>query len=446
MRKDLMPAISSDDPGLGSRLIALKKIHTPFLCNEIKDAIRNECLGSWIDKAISVWGTGAYDSAYLYFWNRAMADLRTKILAYGKEHLESILSKTINDEQHLIQLLDDNGLINHCFELGIISEEAWFFLHKARETRNHYSAAHQFNCEIDRIEAINIIKNCIKYVLAHQVPSPGVNLKDIIETIKKEDVSHRIAEFEAIYTDQSVKITNVTLNRLFDDFVGEKPNKIYGNNILLLSPILWRLSEISVKERIGRAIAKIRVERDETTNRLAMIFIKRVNGVKYIPDSVRVAIFSGTAEKLSAACESFNNFHLEPAEAKELHDLGFDVPSSAIKQCTIATLLSFIGNRYGYSNSADWYNREMIQNWNSQNISALAELLKDNLTIISRLDGEQPATRLKELLTIIQPIPAETGDEREIGKLKAMSVAALTAHFERIYTLRFKLKTSQKSA
>jgi len=436
---EILPAIPIDDPTQKDRLLALEKLSPSKIePAAIKRAIRKECHGPWIEKALAVWQTEAYDSAYLYFWNRAMADLRTKVMAYGKEHLEAIIKKEIQDERDLINILDDKNLIDHCFELGIISEEAWFFLHKAREIRNHYSLAHQFDAPIDPIEALNIIKNCIKYVLAHQVPSPGINLKNLLKKLQTEDVSSSISEFEATYREQSSKIVNITLNRLFDDFIKEKSNHIYINNILTLAPILWKLADSSTKSRIGRAIAKLRTEADSMTNKQALIFIKRVDGFKFVPESIRVAIFTTAAEKLYEACQGIDNFHNEPIYAKELYELGDVIPSSAIDQCTRAVFLSYIGNQYGYSWGAEYYNKQMIKSWNSQNISSLMDALDNDLIIIGRLDSEGPASRFKNVLHMIIDVPRDKRIDKKIDMYEKMNTKALAKHFFNKYTSKFK--------
>lgn len=444
MSEQNLPAVPLDDPGQKDRLLALEKLSPPHLdIVLIKRAIRATCHGSWIDKAVVVWKVEAYESAYLYFWNRAMADLRTKIMAYGKEHLQSIIKREIRDERDLINLLDDKALIDHCFELGIISEQAWFFLHKAREVRNHYSLAHQFDAPIDPIEAFNIIKNCVKYVLTHQVPAPGINLRDLLEKLKSEDVSEHVVEFEATYREQSAKIVNITLNRLFDDFIAES-NNTYLNNILLLAPTLWSMVESSVKVRIGKVVAKFRVEADAQTNAKALTFVKRVNGLRYVPESVRVAIFLNAAEKLYDACQGADNFYNEIEPARKLYELGIDVPSSAIPECTRAVFLSFIGNQYGHSWGANPSNTKMIEAWKSASLSALADILDNDLVVIGHLDSEKPAARLITVLEITSAVPGDRETNRRLGIYKKLDAKGITKHFFHKYTSKFSKTHGQK--
>ena len=443
MAENTLPAMPTDDASQQGRLLALEKLSPRQLdVSAIKRAIRTECHGPWIEKAIAVWQVGACDASYLFFWNRAMADLRAKVMAYGKEHLEAIIKREIGDERVLINVLDDKNLIDHCFELGIISEQAWFFLHKAREVRNHYSLAHQFDAQIDPIEAINIIKNCIIYVLACQVPAPGINLKSLLEKLKKEDVTPHLPEFEATYREQASKIVDITLNRLFDDFVIEKSNHIYMNNILSLAPILWGLADSRTKHRIGKVIAKLRTEADTATSTQALAFVKRVNGLKYVPESIRVAMFISAAEKLFEVCQGIDNFYNETPQAKELCELGKDVPSSSTHECTRAVFLSYIGNQYGYSRGANTYNKPMIQAWNSLNLSSLVDILDNDLTIIGRLDSKGPASRFQEVLKMVADVPKDSPTEKKLALYQKLDVGGLMSHFMNKYVSKF--NTSRK--
>jgi hypothetical protein len=432
MKKDKHPieAIISDDSSVKERILALEKLPPRDLSIDIlRKAIRIECQGDWIDKSVQVWNAGAYDSAYLYFWNRAMADLRTKVIAYGLEHLETIVGKTIKDERDLINYLDDKALIDSCFELGIIPEQAWFFLNQAREVRNHYSLAHQFDADIDPIEAVNIIKNCIKYVLAYQVPVPGINLKDVIRKLQTEDIRNNVAEYEATYKEQATKIVNITLNRLFDDLMEEDSNTVYIHNILILGKILWKLSDDTVKKRIGQRVAKIRIEGEPVKIKKSMKFISIVDGMLYVPESMRAAMFNSYSDKLYETCEEPNNFYREEEPAKELHSLGKHIPSESIYSYTAATTLSFIGNQYGYSWSAGDYVKEMIDSWPSSCVDALIEFLDNDIIIIGRLMYDLPAQRFIELLDLIKEKLVDKNTKNKLDMYLKLDERKIRSHF-----------------
>lgn len=432
-------AIMVDDSSAKDRLLVLEKLPPRNLeVGVLKKAIRPECQGDWIEKSVRVWDAGAYDSAYLYFWNRAMADLRTKLVAYGLGHLEAIVGKSIKDGRDLLNILDDKGLLDACFELGIISEQAWFFLNQGREVRNHYSLAHQFDANVDPIEAMNIIKNCVKYVLAHQVPLPGVNLKEVLDKLRGEDISGHVKEFEAAYKEQATKIVNITLNRLFDDLIDEKSNQVYIRNILTLAPRLWQLVDEVVKNRIGTQVARVRVEGDPIKNRKAMVFIAAVNGMKYVPESIRVAMFTSAADKLFNICQQDNNFFREEEPAKELRSLGPEIPSSASTPYARATTLSYIGNQFGYSWASAVAVTEMIKFWPGSCVDAFVKLLDDDLVLIGRLCTPNPAERLQGLLKMLQGKVVEPASQKKIDFYSGLSVAELNRHFTDKLFRRFK--------
>ncbi|MCI0562701.1 MAG: hypothetical protein MN733_29830 [Nitrososphaera sp.] len=426
----VIPAIMVDDSSANDRLLVLEKLPPRQLeVDVLSKAIRPDCHGDWIEKAVRVWDAGAYDSAYLVFWNRALADLRTKLVAYGLGHLEAIVGKPIKDERDLVNVLDDKGLLDACFELGIISEQAWFFLNQAREVRNHYSLAHQFDADVDPIEAMNIIKNCVKYVLAHQVPSPGINLKEVLEKLRSEDITSNVKEFEATYKEQATKIVNITLNRLFDDLIEEKSNQIYMRNILSLAPYLWNLVDEVVKNRIGKQVARIRVEGDPIENQKAMAFIATVKGMKYVPESIRVAMFTSAADKLYDACEQANNFYREEDPAKELRSLGPEIPTSAANAYSKATALSYIGNQFGNSWAAGAFVLDTIKFWPGPCVDAFMKQLDDDLILIGRLSHSNPAGRLQSLLKILQGKVVEPATQKKLDFYSSLSIDEITSHF-----------------
>jgi hypothetical protein len=320
-------------------------------------------------------------------------------------------------------------LIDSCFELGIIPEQAWFFLNQAREVRNHYSLAHQFDADIDPIEAVNIIKNCIKYVLAYQVPVPGINLKDVIRKLQTEDIRNNVAEYEATYKEQATKIVNITLNRLFDDLMEEDSNTVYIHNILILGKILWKLSDDTVKKRIGQRVAKIRIEGEPVKIKKSMKFISIVDGMLYVPESMRAAMFNSYSDKLYETCEEPNNFYREEEPAKELHSLGKHIPSESIYSYTAATTLSFIGNQYGYSWSAGDYVKEMIDSWPSSCVDALIEFLDNDIIIIGRLMYDLPAQRFIELLDLIKEKLVDKNTKNKLDMYLKLDERKIRSHF-----------------
>jgi hypothetical protein len=188
---------------------------TPVEWVSIVEAIRPECRGLYIEKAQRAAGVGLWDSVMLYFWNEAMHDLRRKVVAYGIEYFPS--TQKLSDQDSLREDINDYELIEGCFQLGIISKEAWFFLQQCRDIRNQYTAAHLSDSQIDMMEALNFIKNCVKYVLTHELPSPGFSIRDFMVRLSNHDVSDMIAEIEMGINDQAPEIRKIILNRLFSE-------------------------------------------------------------------------------------------------------------------------------------------------------------------------------------------------------------------------------------
>lgn len=65
--------------------------------------------------------------------------------------------------------------------MGIIDNEAHIFLNHCLNVRNNFTAAHDTESPIDSLEALNLIKNCVKYVLQRDVPSPAMTINDLLK-------------------------------------------------------------------------------------------------------------------------------------------------------------------------------------------------------------------------------------------------------------------------
>jgi hypothetical protein len=371
----------------------------------IVEAIRPECRGAYIDKAQKAAEVGLWDSAMLYYWNEAMNDLRQKVMAYGIEYFPNPTNKKITDKESLRENLNDYELIEGCYQLGVISKEAWFFLQQARGIRNHYTAAHLSESQIDMMEALNFIKNCVKYVLTHEPPPPGFSIRDFIERLRNNDIRGMVTEIETAVRGQASEIRITLLNRLFSEYVDVGCSPTFRANIEAIAPSVWNSVDKSAQEELGQRYIKVRVGPSQDSALLAFSFFKMVNGLVAIPEAYRCPIFQSYANELINAHFGPNNFYREDGPAKALLELGFDVPKEVIQVYVKAVVLSFIGNAFGYCWAAEAYNRTIISHFSIEFVRAFIYLLENDRDVQSELTNETPANRLKILISIILERP-----------------------------------------
>ena len=107
------------------------------------------------------------DSAINYIWNLTIYDLYQKIVKYGVGYFASAINwdgkplKKIDD----LQEVKDYQVIEGAYALGVIPDEAHFFLQQCREIRNNFSAAHYPMGELDRFETMNFIKKMLSLII-----------------------------------------------------------------------------------------------------------------------------------------------------------------------------------------------------------------------------------------------------------------------------------------
>ncbi|GEM63948.1 hypothetical protein SF1_19300 [Sphingobacterium faecium NBRC 15299] len=370
----------------------------------VKLAIRPECRDDRsINKAKTAIESGLNDAAINYIWNLAMYDLHKKIIVYGVDYFSSAINwdgkplKTLED----LREVKDYQLISGAFALGIIPSEAHFFLQQCREIRNNFSTAHLPMGEIDKFETFNFIKNCIKYVLTFDLPAPGLQIKDLVESLMVEKLDS-VDEIEAIIQGQSSKVYGPILHNLFSSFIKHDCDPNLKHNIKLLAPFLWEIVSDEVKSNIAAKFSSLRDVKGKDAANEALEFLKVVKGVEFIPESFKEIIFKKHALFLIDAHNGWDNFHYEPGYARDLASLGSNVPVSAIYTYVKAILLSFIGNRYGLANAAQEYNTLMITNLSQTGIRALFSILSTDIDVIRELTNGSPAVRFLKVMDLIR--------------------------------------------
>lgn len=107
----------------------------------VKLAIRPECRNDvCLEKAKIALQVNLNDSAINYIWNLTIYDLYKKIEKYGIDYFAS----AINWDGKPLKKLDDLSevkdyqIIDGAYALGVLPDEAQFFLQQCREIRNKF--------------------------------------------------------------------------------------------------------------------------------------------------------------------------------------------------------------------------------------------------------------------------------------------------------------------
>lgn len=367
------------------------------------DAIRPECKGSWLDKARRALEVELYDSGMAYFWQATIAELQNMVISYGAGYFAGrIGDNRVGDINSLRQHVSDWQLIEGCYQLGIISREAWVKLQYCRELRNIHSPAHPVEAEIDPLEALNFIKNSCRFVLSVDRPLPGMDIKILSTRIRTEDLTTELGIISEALNQLPENVHDSILNIIFTDYVSPDCSSQAKANINALAPIVWEAAPEASRIIVGDRFARIYVEGTEDEKREAFAFLSLVGGVDLVPTPVRRALFDRRSQNLIDAYFAWENFYNEPPHARALVELGKAVPPGAETKYVKALLLSYLGNRWNISRAAQPYVQEMIQNLNQRAITALWRVLDSDKDVALELVNQRPVERVRGLCSLLE--------------------------------------------
>lgn len=387
-----------------------------------------------IERAHRALTVGLTDAAINYFWNLTIFDLYKKIIAYGIDYFSTAINwegaklKDIED----LREVKDYQILSGAFSLGIISNEAHFYLQQCREIRNNFSTAHYPIGELDVMETCNFIKNCIKYGLTHDLPAPGLQIKELLERLSKEKLYNGEEIIEMIHA-QAQKIKGPIMHSLFSKFIRQDCDANTKHNVKLIAPILWKEVSDDVRSTIAQKYASLKEMKDTNTEKEALAFLELVDGVSYIPETYKHILFKKAAESLIDAHFDWDNYYKEPGYAKELFMLGMDVPQTALRKYVKAILLSYIGNSYGISDAAQKYNEKMIANFSQSGIICLFSLLDDDSQVLGELAHSNPVKRLIKLIALIGDKTIQPEDKAMFEFIQKGREQDVRKHFNKKY-------------
>ncbi|PGU24582.1 hypothetical protein COD66_29695 [Bacillus cereus] len=342
---------------------------------------------------------GFHDHAVLEYWNRAITDLKDKLTIYGLEHFPSELNLRVKTREDLSNL-KDSQVIEACYLIGIIDSEAHVFLKHCLNVRNNFTAAHDTESPIDPIEGLNLIKNCVKYVLQRDVPSPAMTINDLLKYIQSSNFDKE--NFKEVRKDQSDKVVESFLRRIFNEYINPQTTKDYIDNLKVIVEDVWKLLGEEVKSDIGQKLLQLKLEDEVDKSLYAMDLMLQVKGVKYIPMSVRKHMFIKKAKELIDAHTGFNNFYSEVPHAIELEALGYNVPDDALEIYVKEIVFSFTGNSSGYSHGASSNTQRMIGNLTTKGVEQFLIALKKDSVYAWHFTSNEPIKGLVKVFELLK--------------------------------------------
>lgn len=381
--------------------------------NKVKLEYRHEMLARMV-VAIRV---GLFSSAVNEMWNTTILALRDKVLAFGLNEANQFLTIKLDDRK--FKELKDKELLDIAVELGLLSEDSYFFLNHCREIRNNYSSAHPSNQVLDGDELNYFIHQNVKQVLSNEVKFIGFRSDEFIATIK----GSKLGEEAQTELSERIRKTNdlqktAILKALFGIYADEKNDEFVRQNCLDLSRKNWLFFSERAKSELTILYSEYLIQ-DNTKKQYAKNYFEKVGALEILPKDEQVSIVGKIIKQLESTHFDINNFYNETAFAERLNNLRHQIPLQIIKEFVYVISLCYVGNQYGTSRTATKYYEEIIQNFTVREIDKLFELVEeDNYLRYRTKNFQRCKTKFKSLLNLLneESIPTKWKDKYEKWK------------------------------
>lgn len=295
----------------------------------------------------------AYDMAVEYAWKKTMTRLKESLSSLGMQFIGEMLGKNdVVDNTPFENVITDFQAIQLSEQLGLLSSTAGLELRHIHELVSHYFS-NNVKEEIDRLSALNIIKNTVKYVLGHEQMQVAMVFSNFRDRLLKENLKSNDGQVEMLVNSPvfyARTVSFVLLNSIMKEEGAKIEHGLANFNMIL--PLIWDKLTDNDRYNVGFAYRDVvSANNIIAANGLKQALLK-VAGFDYVPESLRSNTFIKAAKNVIEVHYAMNNFYNEPSAVTALASLGSTIPKPAFLQCMQAYLVVCIGNFYGISHLA----------------------------------------------------------------------------------------------
>lgn len=372
---------------------------------------------------------GFYDHALLDIWNAAASNLRRRIEAYGVDIFLSTVKdeagrkKYASDGESLADRwsgVDDLVLITGATRLGLLNKKAGKALEMINWMRNHASPAHDSDYSVEQEDVIALALMLQKNLFQDPLPDPGHSASSLFDPVRTAPVSEESA---GMLRDQIKGLRAPDVRVAFGFMLdllcaGQEPAY---SNLLALYPTLWERSSDELKKTAGLRYHSFTLnpDADESVDKSArdriLYFLTQVQGIRFIPDGTRAAIYRRAAKHLAAAKDASYGWRNEEAAARSLAQFGPHVPSIAVEEVYQEILAVWCGNYWGRS-TAYVTLRPFIDALTTDQVREIARMFISNDRVQDELFQSKPRARAVELLESLKKKLALEAHKTELDR------------------------------
>ena len=374
----------------------------------------------FLSEASNLFRDEYYSYSLLAVWNAAVNNLRRKIEAYGVDLWQSVVKDEPGRKKYKAdgesipdrwEGIDDSVLILGASRLGLLNKKAGKTLEMINWMRNHASPAHGSECVAEKEDVAALVLLLQKNLFESPLPDPGQSVGSLFDPVKNNDLDlNQLKPLKDQIRSLRPQDLRICFGFMLDILCkGEQPGT---NNVQSLFPIVWELANDTLRKVAGENYFSFTVapESDDSKDKGAktrlLEFLIIVEGVHFIPDGARSALFRKAASQLAKAKDTSYGFSDELSAAKTLQQLGSCVPNIAFEEVYQEILAVWCGN-YWRRSGAHNYLGDFIDSLTTDQIRSLARMFRENERVRDELYQSKPKAQaiklldeLKEKLTI----------------------------------------------
>lgn len=380
----------------------------PYVIEKINDIQLSDAY--YLSKFFVAVATGLFDAALNYLWDETIKQLRIRIINGDiKYFFDVVISddrrRNFNSPEDLLKL-DDFDLIKGALQIDLISQIGYKHLDYIRYMRNWASAAHPNQSELTGLNLISWLEICIKEVIATPPSSIQVRINQLLGNIKSEVIDETQAEMmSSFFTELSGDKADSLIKGFFGIYIDANSTQQIRTNINNLAPSLWMMVSEEIKFEFGLRYASFIANGENQTKAEAKRFLEMVDGLSYLPDSVKTPQIKTVIDNLIIAHRNLNNFYNEPSFARQLRSVvgtHGTVPEQ-LSYLYVKTIVSvFLTNGNGIAWSAEHIYIDLIKGFNpKQAFIALTSFTDEGIK--SKLQFNLCKEKYEEMLGYIQP-------------------------------------------
>lgn len=353
---------------------------------------------------VSAFNTASYEMAAGFVLKRTLSTLKRQLASLGMQFIGEMLGRSDIDETSTPSTsISDFEAITLARELGILG------LLDAKRLSQHVELLAYFDEaafdeaeeQLDADEAKITLRTCVQSVLGKQRLDAPVEFQRFRSSLEDKTIKPNGSDLDTLLVSPYF-FKKITVNVLLSGAKsksGAQYEHILGN-IVVVVPALWGALRDPERWSVGQAYAEAVNSANKSTAIALKKALSEINGFDYVPETLRSQAFSAAAAQVIEVHNAYNNFYNEPPVIKALAKLGSTIPWPAFPICMSATLAVKLGNRYGYSGSAQDHadiilDRLSANQWEYYLNNCLAS---DDLILQKLAWSDAPASRWSELV------------------------------------------------